>query len=155
MTRLRAILLALLGVTVAVSLVALWWSSDSQQADRAQDRARSLWESQEPAAYSFVYGECSGMCAGCRLRITVEHGQVTSAADTSGRCSGYGVDDVPTIEGVFTAVEWSRKNLGGRAEISYDPTWGFPASAQISCPPGASDCGSSYEVTDFQELSSN
>lgn len=150
MTRPRSLVLTAVGVTVAVSLVALWWTSDSQEADRAQDRARSLWESREPAAYSFGYGECSGMCADCPLRVTVEHGKVTSVADTDGRCPGYGVDDVPTIEGVFTAVEWSRKNLGGRAEIFYDPTWGFPASAEISCKPGASDCGSGYEVTDFK-----
>ena len=130
----------------------LWFFSDTRAAGKAHDDALSLWESQEPTAYSFDYGYCSGMCAGCLVHVTVRSGEVTDAVGTDpAGCALPSSQDPPTIEEVF-AMEKSGRSAAttDSFKIDYDPTWGFPASVSLDCAEGASDCGTGYVVTHFR-----
>jgi hypothetical protein len=147
---------ALIGAASALGIALLgelWFFSDGQTANRAHDDAVSLWESTEPAAYSFEFTYCGGMCMRCPTLITVEAGEVTEAASVDGECSDYDVRSAPTIEDVFAMEEHHRAApTTDSFDIRYDPTWGFPAAVDIRCPYGWSDCGSGYEVTAFRVL---
>ena len=136
---------------VALGLVifgALWFFS---AAERAHDDARALWESKEPTAYSFDYSYCSGMCFGCRLRVTVKNGEVIAAVGRDGSGPPFDCPGAPTIEDIF-AMEKDDRSAGttDSFEIDYDPSWGFPAYVDIRCPDGWFDCGTTYEVTNFR-----
>ena len=127
--------------------------SGSYAADRAHDRASARWESKEPAAYSFDYDYCSGMCMGCLLRVTVRNGEVTEAVASKGECSTFDTQAAPTIEDIFAMEESDRAAPSTDSfEIEYDPNWGYPASVEIRCPYGTPDCGTGYHVTDFEVL---
>jgi hypothetical protein len=137
-------------VVLALALVlgGLWFSS----AGKAHDDALSLWESKEPAAYSFDFSYCGGMCDYCPTRVTVERGEVVAVEPAEpGGCAGYDRHDAPTIEDVFAMEEEGREDeMTDSFEIRYDPTWGFPASVSLSCPEGTADCGTGFGVTNFR-----
>ena len=131
-------------------LGALWAFSDSD-AERAHDDAWALWASKEPTAYSFDYSYCGGMCSRCWLRVSVTNGGVTDAVGRGGTCSMPDARSAPTTECIFAMVAADRSaEITDSAEVTYDPTWGFPASVSIRCPDGWADCGSRYEVTNFR-----
>jgi hypothetical protein len=91
------------------------------------------------------------MCASCPLRVTVENGEVVAVMGRGGQCSVPDHRSAPTIEDVFAMEEADRSaETTDSFEVHYDPLWGFPASVSIRCPYGTSDCGTSYDVTDFQ-----
>jgi len=93
------------------------------------------------------------MCMDCRVRVTVEHGEVTHAvAVEAARCSTSSLlTDAPTIEEVFALEESGRSDgMTDSYEIDYDPTWGFPASVELRCPEGTDDCGTGFGVTEFR-----
>lgn len=141
-----------MGVTsaAALALAPLWYFSDGQTANRAHDAAVELWESKEPASYSFTWQYCSGMCAPCEVRVTVANGEVTTARGRPPGCVG-GHDRGPTIEDVFRMEERHRsEELTDSFDIDYDRVYGFPAMVDIRCPEGWSDCGTGYSVTDFE-----
>ena len=143
-----AVLTCVLGVCVA--LLGLWLTSDARAERKALGDARSLWEEQQPRAYEFDYGYCGGMCALCLMHVTVVDGRVADAVGREGQCSSYALDRAPTVEDVFEMVEGDRSApMTDRIEVHYDPTWGFPASVSVSCPPGTSDCGAGYRITGF------
>ncbi len=145
-----AIVAVALGVAV---LGALWLRSPGQVAHRAQDDASALWESKEPAAYSFDYSYCSGMCAGCRLEVTVRNGEVAGVVERDGQCSAVDLQNAPTIEDIFAMEERDRSDSTTDSfEIHHDPDWGFPSSVSIRCPEGTMDCGIGYQVTGFEVL---
>ena len=139
---------AVLLVCVA-GLNAWWLSSDTYE----QREAKRLWDSQEPASYAFDYAHCGGMCAQCTLRITVAAGRVTDVVRRHSTCSDYEVGIAPTIDEVFDLVGGDRAGLfTGSSSARFDPDWGFPSSASMTCGPGTADCGSSYSVSDFEVL---
>lgn len=126
----------------------MWFFSDSHQAARAHDDALARWEARQPAAYSFDYSYCSGMCDSCPLHVTVKNHQVTSALPRRDRCSS---PDAPTIEVIFAMEKSDRASESTDSfEIRYDPYWGFPAMVEMRCPEGTSDCGVGYQVTNFR-----
>ena len=142
--------IATLAVCAGV-LGALWLSSDSRADNQARESAWRLWKAKQPDTYSFDYSHCGGMCAGCRLRITVVKGKVTDAVGREGQCSDYHLKSAPTIDSIFAMAERERTApMTDSMEVHYDPTWGFPASIQVRCPPHTSDCGSSYRVSGFR-----
>jgi hypothetical protein len=127
-----------------------WLTADTRAADDAHDKALALWHSKEPPSYSFDYSYCSGMCMGCHLRITVEHGAVRWAHIRLGQCLTRALQHAPTIDDLFTWEERMRSAPGaGKATVLYDPTWGFPASVDVGCDPAAADCGVGFDVTNF------
>lgn len=129
----------------AAALGIVWVASAARSEEH---RARKLWESKEPAAYSFDYTHCGGMCAYCLLRVSVRNGRVTGVAARDGQCSGS--EPAPTVERLFTMLDQERSApWTDSIEVHYDPDWGFPDSIDVRCPPHTSDCGSSYRVTDF------
>lgn len=148
-TTLRVVATA--GVVLGLMLFGvLWVFPHFWGADADHDDALALWESKEPAAYSFTFAHCSGMCASCPIQVTVRDGEVTEATTTGRGCST-GTDAGPTIEDVFAMEEADRDAATTDSfEITYDPTWGFPASVVIRCPDGWSDCGTGYEVNNFR-----
>jgi hypothetical protein len=151
-TRRSSWLIGLAGASVfAVALAAVaWFVWHPAAGDREHDRALARWESRAPAAYSFDWSYCGGMCALCRVRVTVEDGHVTGAVGVEGQCS-YELDRAPTIDDVFAMEKADRSAANTDSfEIRYDPTWGFPATVTIRCPPGWMDCGTGYSVTNFQ-----
>ena len=137
---------------VLLTVAFVWTHLDDWAAARAHGNAQRLWESREPAAYSFVYQACSGMCGPpCAARITVTRGEVTDL-EGAGECHELDLDSAPTIDAMFEMEKRDRAaEMTDSFEIRYDPTWGFPAYVVLRCPPGWSDCGTSYEVTDFEE----
>ncbi|GAA4700679.1 DUF6174 domain-containing protein [Nocardioides conyzicola] len=141
------------GAALVAAIVAVVVSThlDDWAAARAHGSAQRLWESREPTTYSFDYTACSGMCEPCHAHITVTDGEVTSVAGGGG-CRGLDRDSAPTIDTIFEMEERDRSaEMTDSFEIRYDPTWGFPASVVLHCPPETSDCGTSYEVTGFRE----
>ncbi|MEO6510562.1 MAG: DUF6174 domain-containing protein [Nocardioides sp.] len=107
-------------LALGVGLVGfLWFTAGFRAAGQAHDDAVALWESKEPAAYSFVYGRCGGMCAVCRMRVTVEDGRVTGAVTAEGQCSSSTLEDAPSIEDVF-AME--KSDRGGAMTHSFEIT---------------------------------
>lgn len=143
---------ALLAVAAALCLAlvgAWWWRSDGQVARRAHDAALDRWESTQPTAYSFDYAYCGGMCARCLVHVTVRDGEVADVATREGECT-VSRDYAPTIEEVFATEASARSGAHvASSEITYDPTWGFPASVVVRCDDGWSDCGTSLSVTRF------
>jgi hypothetical protein len=146
----RSRLAVLLGLVV-VAFGALWFVH-GLSADRRDAQAR--WEEREPAAYSFSYGYCGGMCANCPVRLTVRDGEVTEATVDNPDCSAPALAYAPTIEDLFEIAEdhqpWP---IGGSTSISYDDHWGFPTSIRFTCDEGVSDCGGGWSVSDFEVLS--
>jgi hypothetical protein len=126
-------------------------ASDSRAEEDARESAWRLWESKQPVAYSFDYRHCSGMCAGCRLRVAVKNGKVTEAVGRGRQCSSFDLETAPTMESIFTIVKRERSApITDSIEIHYDPTWGFPDTIRVQCSPGTSDCGASYNVSNFR-----
>ena len=145
----RVVATAAVLLVCVVGLSAWWLSSDTY----ARREAHRLWESREPASYAFDYAHCGGMCARCTLRITVTDGRVSDVVRRDSTCSDYQVDSAPTIDEVFDLVAADRAGLfSGSSTATFDPVWGFPASASMTCGPGTADCGSSYGVADFEVL---
>ena len=144
--------LVVVGVLVLILglLAAHWLGFPFGHGDRDDRAAQRLWESKEPAAYSFDYAHCSGMCRLCPLHVSVRHGEVTDAVSRVPDCE-YAEERAPTIEGVFALESADRHGPHTEScEIAYDRVWGFPASVDIRCPDGWSDCGSGYSVTHFR-----
>ena len=144
----------LTGVAVYAALLCLLsWAAYASTADgRAFDRASALWESKEPAAYSFTYFYCSGMCADCLLTVTVTGGEVI-ATKSPPRCPDVQPVDAPTIEDVFAQVDddqplWDSDLV----DVAYDGAWGFPDHVEIRCPGETADCGTGYGVGNFRVL---
>lgn len=134
-----------------LAAVFVWTHLDDWAAARAHGDAQRLWESREPTSYSFDYTACSGMCETCQAHITVTDGEVTDVVGGGG-CRDLDVASAPTIDTIFEMEQQDRAaETTDSFEIRYDPTWGFPASVVLRCPPEWSDCGTSYEVTSFQE----
>jgi hypothetical protein len=145
----RAQLAAAAAVLAVLMLAAWWYFSDGQQADRAHDAAVAKWESRKPSSYSFDFSYCDGFCAGCRAEITVRDG-VARPNVWQGDCLS--VDGrPPKIENIFALEERDRADDFGDFEIRYDPYWGFPALVSFTCE-DQTDCGRSYEITDFEAL---
>ena len=119
--------------------------------------ALARWEAHEPAAYAFVYGYCSGMCASCPLRVTVRDNVVVEAVlvevDSDDGCSAPEKRSAPTIEDVFEIAEEHQPHLFNDTTITYDDEWGFPTSIEVRCGEGTADCGSGWSVRDFAVLS--
>ena len=146
----RIALAVAFGVAV---LGVLWFLSDARAARVAHDEALDRWDEREPAAYTFVYGHCSGMCASCPVRITVRDGAVTEAVVSGKGCAQVDEQAAPTIEHVFAVAERHRPGLfGDSSSITYDPHWGFPSHISVTCGPDTADCGSAWSVSDFEDL---
>ncbi len=154
----RADLTVLGVVTLALCVLGigvLWiFFSEGGVARRAHREAVSQWERREPAAYSFDFTSCNGMCASCPLHISVADGDVTGVESLGGnRCSAPEPDAAPTIEDVFALEEgWRTARTTVSFEIRYDEAWGFPATGSFFCPDGYSDCGSGFGVSNFTVL---
>ena len=145
-----ALVVAAVFVLALGLLAAHWLGFLFGHGDRADRAAHRLWESKEPAAYSFDYAHCSGMCQSCPLHITVRNGEVTDAVSRQPGCE-YAEENAPTIDEVF-AMESADRHAphADSIDITYDRVWGFPASVDIRCPDGWSDCGSGYAITHFR-----
>jgi hypothetical protein len=148
------------GWTVAVIAVialvaAVFLFSPGRAAARAHGAGLERWAEREPTAYAFDYSSCSGMCAGCTMHVTVRDGEVV---DTD-RGRGCGRSDAagPSIEDLFRSAEDARPSLfgGDQVVISYDPAWGFPSSVVVTCGDHSADCGSSWSVSHFTELTAD
>jgi hypothetical protein len=139
-------------VLCAIGLGVLWHTSDGQVAARAHDAALATWQSKEPAAYSFTYRHCGGMCGDCPIRVTVRDGTVADATRGPDICSGD--PEGVTVEELFEIESRARSGWfdNSSAKASYDPEWGFPTFIRTTCDPGWSDCGSSWSVSDFEVL---
>ena len=145
----RVVAVVLVLVLCVAGLAAWWFSSDTHARHVAED----LWESREPASYAFDYSHCGGMCAQCTLRITVTDGRVSGVVRRDTTCSDYQVHAAPTIEEVFDQVGADQMGMfTDSSTVTYDPVWGFPSAASMTCGPGSSDCGSGYSVRDFEVL---
>ncbi|HXH77667.1 DUF6174 domain-containing protein [Nocardioides sp.] len=127
---------------LAVVLGLVWFTSDFRE-------ARAVWEDKEPDAYSFDYEYCSGMCASCRVHVTVRNEKVTEAV-AKGQCPRRAADGAPTIDDVFDMEASDR--LSQDFYVRYDPEWGFPASVSSTCWGDTDDCGRGYTVTNFQVI---
>jgi len=141
-------MLSLLALVVVLGAA---WFVHSLSAERNAAQAR--WERQEPSAYAFVYGHCSGMCASCPVHVTVRGGTVTEATVREPGCGTPALEFVPTIEDVFTVAEdhqpWP---FSDSTTIDYDPVWGFPRSITHTCGEDTADCGSGWSVRDFEVI---
>ena len=141
-------------IALAVCVVALgilWYFSDGQVAGRAHDEALARWESKEPAAYSFTYRYCGGMCADCPIQVTVRDGVVADVTRGSDSC--WGEPEGLTVEDLFDVESRERAVwFADRSSVSFDPVWGFPAVISTTCDPGTSDCGASWVIGDFEVL---
>jgi hypothetical protein len=132
-----------------VGLGILWYFSDGQVAGRAHDEALARWESKEPAAYSFTYRYCGGMCADCPIQVTVRDGVVAEVTRGSDSC--WGEPEGLTVEDLFDLESRARSGWFGDASTAdYDPTWGFPSSISKTCAEGTSDCGGGWSISDFK-----
>ena len=74
-----ALVVAGLFVLALGLLAAHWLGFLFGHGDRADRAAHRLWDSKEPAAYSFDYAACSGMCQLCPVHVTVRDGSVAEA----------------------------------------------------------------------------
>lgn len=137
-------------VVAAVLLAVMWLSWDVLRAIAAHREARATWEAKEPAAYSFDYRYCSGMCAGCVVHVTVEDGEVANAVGR-GQCTRSDTAEAPTIAEVLDMASATRFSY--RSEVRYDAVWGYPASVSIECGEDTSDCGTGYGVSAFRLVS--
>ena len=132
-------------------LLGVWFTSDARAQRAALGDARRLWAEQQPTAYEFDWGYCSGMCASCLAHVTVVHGRVVDAVGREGQCSTYSLDRAPTVEDVFDLVEHDRSaTMTDGIEVRYDRRWGFPARVSVRCPPGTTDCGAGYGISHFR-----
>ena len=147
MTPRRAVRPLLVGAGV---LALVWLVSGVLSPVVAHQQAEARWEAKEPAAYSFEYHYCSGMCASCDIRVTVENGTITNAV-WKGPCSEQDIDRAPTVENVFDMAAGDR--FAPDFEVRYDPVWGFPASVSTRCGGQSIDCGTGYGVSDFRVVS--
>ena len=148
------VLSAVLAGLLVLGLVAWFvWLSPGAQSRRELTEARDLWESQEPASYSFDYFHCGGMCAFCPVHVTVADGAVVDAVRSGEGCTEGPVDDAPTIEDVFATADAHRPSLLDRSSsVSYDDVWGFPESISFTCPPDTTDCGGGWTVSHFEVI---
>ena len=141
---------AIAAFALCIAALGAWWVVQSRAAQTADDAAWSRWESKAPTAYSFDYSSCSGMCVGCQLHVTVNHGKATDAIARDGLCPT-SARRAPTIEDIFAMEQRDRSlETTDSFEIRYDPTWGFPVSVSTRCPVGWADCGSIYTITNFR-----
>ena len=142
----RLVVIVVLGV-VALVAVRLFLGAERSE-------ARERWDEREPAAYTYVYGHCSGMCASCPVQITVRDGEVTGATVDDPGCSAPELDFAPTVEDLFAiAGDHQPWPFSDRTEIDYDPFWGFPRYISTTCGEDTSDCGEGWSAHDFEALS--
>ncbi|MFC0221052.1 DUF6174 domain-containing protein [Nocardioides zeicaulis] len=143
-----------LGAALALAVVAWTTFSPGLEARRAHHHAHALWEAREPAAYSFDYHECHGMCGDCRVRVTVRDGDVVEVATRPRSCGAYTTDTAPTIEGMFAiaADHHSTAGIDDVVDVSYDSLLGYPQHVSAICGFEASDCGSGWSISDFESV---
>jgi hypothetical protein len=145
----RSRLVVLIGLVV-VAVGGLWFVHGLSSERR---EAQALWEQREPAAYSFVYGYCGGMCANCPVAITVRDGAAIEVTVDNPECSAPDPAHAPTVEDLFViAADHQPWPFDDSTTISYDGQWGFPTTISFTCEEGVSDCGGGWSVTDFQVI---
>ncbi|CAM3579787.1 DUF6174 domain-containing protein [Nocardioides zeicaulis] len=143
---------AVLAVMAALVVLACGtWLVLSRSAERRA--AEDLWESRQPASYSYTLSSCSGMCTYCPVRVTVRDGAVVDAVATEAGCDDPDPADVRTVDDLFDVAAHADPWLSsGSTTITYDPRWGFPTMIETSCGGGTVDCGSGISMGDFTPL---
>ena len=158
-TTLIAVAVSLLFVFITVAYFYLLAEPDERAEEFANleelHEQRALWQREQPASFRYVVERS------CRCPAEVSEPYVATesrgARSASFRIAvessdGSMLDKPPEpvwIIDVFRALERSLQS-GGTAEVSYDPTWGYPDSARIGGDqPGSTDL---FRIVDFEVL---
>lgn len=114
--------------------------------------ARSQWDSEEPAAYSFVFRR-SCFCGTEFLRavrIRVEEGTVVSAVFADdGTPIQTPLAEVPTIPDLFDEIEAAIAARADRMDVTYDEGYGYPVDVSIDFIEQAVDDEMFFQVSEF------
>jgi hypothetical protein len=105
------------------------------------------WEGKEPSAYAFTlrYGSMIGSRS---ARVRVADGRVVSVSRVRGEQPFRDFDKAVTVDGVFDLVRADLRRAD-HVRVTYDPTWGFPASVAVDEMSNAIDDEHGYAISDF------
>jgi len=117
--------------------------------------ARSQWDSESPAAYSFVFRR-SCFCGTEFLRavrITVADGTAVSAVFADdGSPIQTPLPEVPTIPDLFDEIEAAIASRADRMDVTYDQGYGYPVDVSIDFIEQAIDDEMFFQVSEFDVL---
>jgi hypothetical protein len=121
-------------------------------------RAMDRWEAHGPRDYSFDYQvKCFCSLDTRPLRIEVRDGEVVRALPAGSEevlDDGAALDGIPTIDDLFKWILDAIEHEAAQIDATYDEQLGYPHDVFIDRIKQAIDDEFSFEVTNFQALSS-
>lgn len=133
--------LVLGGLLLAVFAVLLQVTS-AEGPDAAFTAARTTWEREAPANYSFTLSTTAAVSGSTSTRITVGGGRLIAAVPSGGRAPA-----PVTLEGIWKRLTKDLREAD-RVTVTYDPVRGFPTLVQVDENLNAIDDEHSYAVSD-------
>jgi hypothetical protein len=128
-------------------------TTDLAKAQTNLDTAKALWNSLALQQYKFVLGRICAACTEGALQpreVVINNGVIQSVTATDGTVLS--TAEAFTIQQLFDEVQMAIQDRVYKLDVTYDPSYGFPASIKILFDFKLPDEEVTYTVTEFEQI---